>query len=75
MSRPRHCKFAREAMRYAERMGFRKVWIDHGRRHPIIRAEVNGTAIRVVIPGTPSDQRSLRNTYADLRRAARGVQP
>ena len=71
----RHLKFAREAKRYAERIGFCKVWVDYGRTHPIIRAEMNGTAVRVVIPGTPSDQRSQRNTFADLRRAAREFRP
>ena len=71
MTRPRHVKFVRDAKRYAERCGVQDITVGYCRRHPIIRGRVNGKAVRVVIPGTPGDQRSWNNTFADLRRAAR----
>ena len=73
MSRP-HVKFVREVKRYAERCGFEKVSVDYRRAHPVIRGVVNGAPVRIVIPKTPGDWRSRHNTYADLRRIARGGQ-
>jgi hypothetical protein len=75
MSRAGHHKFAREMKRYAERCGFENVSLAHLRRHPVIRGRVNGKAVTLVIPGTPSDWRSRRNTFADIRRAAREARP
>ena len=75
MSRPRHVKFAREAARYAESIGFENVRIERCRRHPMITGTFAGRVVSRVLPGTPSDWRSQRNAFADLRRAAREARP
>lgn len=75
MSRNCQLKFARDAKRFAERCGYANVSVGYLRRHPVLRGVINGKPIRVVIPGTPGDQRGRQNLYAGLRRLAREARP
>ena len=75
MGRPRHLKHTREALKYARSCGFADAWIDYNRTHPILHGTVNGIAVGLVFPGTPSDQRGMRNMRAAIRRLARGGRP
>jgi hypothetical protein len=75
MGRPRHLKLAREMKAHAERCGLQRVWIDYSRPHPVLNGSVNGSPVRVVFPRTPSDWRSRKNSFADIRRLAREACP
>ena len=72
MSRPRHIKSAREAIRDAERSGWTRVRIDYSHHHPVLTGMANGAPASLVIAGTRSDQRGRRNAMASMRRLARG---
>ena len=66
-------KFAREMKAKAIELGFEDVVIEHRSVHPMLSATIQGRPVRFVFAGTPSDQRSQKNNFADLRRLARGV--
>ena len=75
MSRNCQLKFARDAKRLAERYGYANVSIGYLRKHPVLRAEINGKRVSKVIAGTPGDWRAGKNLSADLRRLVREARP
>ena len=66
-------KFAREMKAKAIELGFENVVIEHRSVHPMLSATIQGRPVRYFFAGTPSDHRSRKNNFADLRRIARGV--
>jgi hypothetical protein len=66
-------KIVREMKAKARELGFEDVVIENRSAHLMLRATIRGRRVRYFFAGTPSDQRALRNNFADLRRIARGV--
>jgi hypothetical protein len=68
-------KQLREIIAFARDLGVVDARVEQRGRHPhLLGTAPNGTALRYVLPGTPSDgRRGERNTKADLRRACRSV--
>ena len=69
-------KFYREVIALAESCGVADAEIDRQKRgHPRLCGTVNGEAISMPFSSTPSDNRTIVNLRADLRRRVRGEVP
>ena len=62
-------RLSRTICSIAEHVGVQSPRIEQkGRKHPRLIGEIGGREFQYVVPGSPSDRRSLKNLQADLRR-------
>jgi hypothetical protein len=66
-------KHLRDLVALARDLGVEDAKVEQGGKHPrLVGTKPGGSALRLALPGSPSDRwRGLRNAEADLRRAVR----